>query len=452
MASKDGSRARGRGRRQTRSGLASASDEDEYIEQPTVKRVSRRTSIISVEPKGHPENGVENFSVHEVQDQQGAGEEHGARSAPPAASERLRATAGKVGGQIQDTLSSAMNTAGLSWRTLGTVLLLATLTSLLTSRLAQPNPAKQNASSMDHMEKRYSSLMKKLQDAEQRLETTEGKVQNFDRSFQQGSSDEGTVLSKKTDPNIILNLAEQRVQSLFDKFSADKTGLVDFALAPAGGKVISHTQLVPRPDDPGLTTLSQLGAALVPGGKPSVHPMADKFILTPGGPVPGECLPLNGTKGEISIRLREPIIPTAITYEHVPSAITFDFRSAPNDITVVGWLSAAYRLAKKPGHWLPAVEHRQAVPPTKIGSFSYDFSRGNLQTVALDSDIVVDHVRFQGNSNRHLRLMQVESNYGRPDYTCIYRIRVHGMSAAGRAGDSAEDVASSAGSATSGSF
>ncbi len=60
-----------------------------------------------------------------------------------------------------------------------------------------------------------------------------------------------------------------------------------------------------------------------------------QFILTPGGPVPGECLPLNGTKGEISIRLREPIIPTAITYEHVPSAITFDFRSAPNDITVV---------------------------------------------------------------------------------------------------------------------
>ena len=61
-----------------------------------------------------------------------------------------------------------------------------------------------------------------------------------------------------------------------------------------------------------------------------------QFVLTPGGPVPGECLPLNGTKGEISIRLREPIIPTAITYEHVPSAITFDFRSAPNDVTVVG--------------------------------------------------------------------------------------------------------------------
>ena len=187
MASRDGSRAKGRGRRQTRSGLASASDEEDYTEQPTVKRTTRRTSIITVEPKGHPENGMENFSVHEVQDQQvgasvlergnchggrhesgthcvqhplaaynvhtitanvrtslyalslrgtrpcgrvskalqhdkgwaqqGAGEEHGGRSAPPATSERLRATAGRVGGQIQDTLSSAMEKAGLSWRT-----------------------------------------------------------------------------------------------------------------------------------------------------------------------------------------------------------------------------------------------------------------------------------------------------------------------------------------------
>lgn len=70
MASKDGSRARGRSRRQTRSGIASASDEDDYIEQPTVKRTTRKTSIITVEPKGHPENGVENISIHEVQDQQ----------------------------------------------------------------------------------------------------------------------------------------------------------------------------------------------------------------------------------------------------------------------------------------------------------------------------------------------------------------------------------------------
>ena len=70
-----------------------------------------------------------------------------------------------------------------------------------------------------------------------------------------------------------------------------------------------------------------------------------QFVLTPGGPVPGECLPLNGSKGEVIIHLREPIVPTALTYEHVPSAITYDFRSAPSDITVVGPLAfEAYTL------------------------------------------------------------------------------------------------------------
>lgn len=183
-------------------------------------------------------------------------------------------------------------------------------------------------------------------------------MQQFDRIFEQGGNDDGMVLSKKADPNIILNLAEQRVQSALERFAADKTvrmptyfssnsassrrveyvgpgvyavlqtgqkvmgipkhvpspvslclsymsrtsvmnfpirdlgarsgptrpelmgchwqGLVDYALAPAGGRVISHSQLYPRPDDPTITTWSQIGAALVPGAVPAVHPKADK--------------------------------------------------------------------------------------------------------------------------------------------------------------------------------
>jgi hypothetical protein len=48
-------------------------------------------------------------------------------------------------------------------------------------------------------------------------------MQQFDRMFQQGGNDDGMVLSKKADPNIILNLAEQRVQSALERFAADKT-------------------------------------------------------------------------------------------------------------------------------------------------------------------------------------------------------------------------------------
>ena len=62
-------------------------------------------------------------------------------------------------------------------------------------------------------------------------------------------------------------------------------GLVDFALASAGGRVIGHSQLYPRPDDTATTTWSQIGAALIPGAMPAVHPKANKVSL-------GQCLPI----------------------------------------------------------------------------------------------------------------------------------------------------------------
>lgn len=55
------------------------------------------------------------------------------------------------------------------------------------------------------------------------MDSTEGKMQQFDRMFEQGGNNDGMVLSKKADPNIILNLAEQRVQSALERFAADKT-------------------------------------------------------------------------------------------------------------------------------------------------------------------------------------------------------------------------------------
>ena len=64
----DGTTGRVRARRQTRTSTSIAGDEDEYAEPPvaTVKRTTRRTSVITVEPKG--ENGhAENASIHDEQ-------------------------------------------------------------------------------------------------------------------------------------------------------------------------------------------------------------------------------------------------------------------------------------------------------------------------------------------------------------------------------------------------
>ena len=61
----------------------------------------------------------------------------------------------------------------------------------------------------------------------------------------------------------------------------------------------------------------------------------------------------------------------------------------------MGWLSEGFRFSRKRGSWLPALQHRAGVEPKQIGSFTYDFSKGNLQTIAVDSSIIVDHIRFQ---------------------------------------------------------
>lgn len=81
-----------------------------------------------------------------------------------------------------------------------------------------------------------------------------------------------------------------------------------------------------------------------------------QYILTPGGPIPGECLPLNGSKGYVDIKLREPIVPTAMTYEHLPSSIAYDIRSAPQDISVVSALLLSCECAhlSSPSCRLPA--------------------------------------------------------------------------------------------------
>ncbi len=60
-----------------------------------------------------------------------------------------------------------------------------------------------------------------------------------------------------------------------------------------------------------------------------------QFLLTPGGPVPGDCLALNGSAGWVDIRLRQPIEPAALSYEHVPTSIAYDSSSAPLRVSVV---------------------------------------------------------------------------------------------------------------------
>jgi SUN domain-containing protein 1/2 len=199
---------------------------------------------------------------------------------------------------------------------------------------------------------------------------------------------------------------------------ADSTNKVDYALFSGGGRVVGHSALSPlvaRAEGPLTHALKSIR-----GG---VHPRADEWVLSGGANFAGECLALRGDKGFVDVRLREAVVVNAVTVEHVHADVAYDLSSAPKQFAVSGW------------------NRTREPPPVAVGSGrsnkeprSHDFGgplryelgdnlRGATQTFSFDEKNAkaVDHVRFE-----------VLSNYGNAEYTCLYRLRVHGTPVAKR--------------------
>nr|KAG5714623.1 hypothetical protein BaRGS_000111 [Batillaria attramentaria] len=128
-------------------------------------------------------------------------------------------------------------------------------------------------------------------------------------------------------------LSEEAVRLIVEdallKYSADRTGLPDYALESAGGSVISvrcsetyykKTALISVFGIP-LWYTSNSPRTVV---QPEVHP--------------GQCWAFKGTSGYIVIQLAVPIRPTAFSLEHIPKSLsmTGSIDSAPRDFIVFG--------------------------------------------------------------------------------------------------------------------
>eukprot|EP00239_Pterosperma_sp_CCMP1384_P010161 CAMPEP_0197863702 /NCGR_PEP_ID=MMETSP1438-20131217/41362_1 /TAXON_ID=1461541 /ORGANISM="Pterosperma sp., Strain CCMP1384" /LENGTH=360 /DNA_ID=CAMNT_0043481703 /DNA_START=192 /DNA_END=1274 /DNA_ORIENTATION=+ len=207
-----------------------------------------------------------------------------------------------------------------------------------------------------------------------------------------------SIVTQAEVSSMIEKTVVKTVDDALEEALAEKPGLPDYALYSGGGKVIDHSVL--HKDQTTEPVLYMLLSSVL--GVKAVHPKANEWVISPQiDEVPGNCLALNATTGYIEIRLRQKIVPSAFTLEHIPQKYAYDTSSAPKSVTVDGW-----------AHSEEAEE--QAVVP--LGAFSYDTSASEaVQTFTVDSKEAVDHVKFN-----------VLSNHGNPDYTCVYRFRVHG--------------------------
>jgi SUN domain-containing protein 1/2 len=204
---------------------------------------------------------------------------------------------------------------------------------------------------------------------------------------------EASVAAVPTDyGTVTIDGVRTMVREAIAMYDADKTGLPDFALEPAGGTVI-NTRCSETYDSYGI----QYKIAGIPVWSTSVSPRA---VIQPRIS-PGECWAFRGAEGRLVIKLSQLIIPTAFSYEHIPKQISRDgnIDSAPLKFQVRG---LADELDTE-GHLL--------------GNYEY-----------LDNDVPLQRFDVQDPNPKPYQFVElvVLSNQGHPEYTCLYRFRVHG--------------------------
>ncbi|XP_078513750.1 uncharacterized protein LOC144772924 [Lissotriton helveticus] len=173
-------------------------------------------------------------------------------------------------------------------------------------------------------------------------------------------------------------------------FSCQDTVLkADFALKSLGGRVVAHSESY-KSDENTFCIFWFCWKYSKP---------AD-VMLQPDN-TPGNCWALRGHQGCAVLKLSHRIRPAALTVEHISRFIshTGSVSSAPRELALYG------------------LKDEVGTDKILLGMFVYEKELEPAQTWALEGNHIETYEYVK---------LQILSNWGHPDYTCIYRIRVHG--------------------------
>ncbi|XP_072487472.1 sperm-associated antigen 4 protein isoform X2 [Notamacropus eugenii] len=123
---------------------------------------------------------------------------------------------------------------------------------------------------------------------------------------------------------------------------------------------------------------------------------------------PGNCWAFQGSKGQVVIRLPGQVQLSDITLQHPPRSVahTGGANSAPKDFAVFGL---------------------QGDDKTEIllGKFTFEVEKSEIQTFHLKNEPPMAFPKVK---------IQILSNWGHPRFTCLYRVRAHGLRSHDNAG------------------
>ncbi|THV07331.1 hypothetical protein K435DRAFT_772677 [Dendrothele bispora CBS 962.96] len=287
----------------------------------------------------------------------------------------------------------------------------------------------------------------KLELLEERVGTVEGSVKealDLGKSAVKTGSGTGwwnkgsgkALTIKSSDGQDVTSLIQNLVDTAVSLYGKDMLAQPDFAQYSGGARVVpSLTSSTFEIRPPNLR--SQLVGMLTGGGYQIGRPPITALHHDLHN---GNCWPMTGTQGSLGVALATPAYIESISIDHVPNEASFDMRSAPRHMEVWAMVEGRDNVAKFK-QWMQEKEARreeiqqngEEVPPEeeyprdlpknymRIASFTYNIH--NPQYV--QNFPVLPEVKELG-IDFGIVVLRIMNNWGRDEFTCLYRFRVHG--------------------------
>ena len=245
------------------------------------------------------------------------------------------------------------------------------------------------------------------------------------------TSSNSKIQIKSSDGQDITALIHHLVDSAVSTFSQDILSKPDFALHSGGARVIpslTSPTFEIRPQGLGSQMIGLITGNGYAIGRPPITALHHEIQN-------GHCWPFAGGEGQLGVALTSPIFVEEVTIDHVAKSIAFDMRSAPRQMEVWGLVEGKDNIARVRA-WkedladrdnnYEVVDYPKTLPKypeyIRLANFTYDIhSPNNVQTFPVMPEIQELGIDFG------IVVLRVLSNWGRDDFTCVYRFRVHGQ-------------------------
>jgi len=188
----------------------------------------------------------------------------------------------------------------------------------------------------------------------------------------------------QSETSVSLPEVSSMLDSQLSLYASDRTGLIDWASLSLGATIEST---------PNTTNHPVTGQVFTIMGFPVWHMSSSPSQILRPVAGPGRCWAFSGQEGRVVIKLGQVVRVTAVTIEHARPLP--DMRSAPRDMLLwdpdgnIPLLNLTYTIDTASS----VVQTFPLAIPTKLSKLKIDFL----------------------------------SNWGQEEYTCVYRVRVHGM-------------------------